>query len=365
MNGRSLSRFVHGCNYPWSTDGRRAFYGLDFGSNVWGTHIGVSTRRAAIDADFARMASLGLTLARWFVFCDGRAGIVFDDAGRPTGLDGHMLTDLDTALETASRHGMQLCLVLLDHHWMFRGLPAVVPDPVTGSMVEITLSEGRAAVLLEEFALAALFDRVIGPIVRRYGPAGRRADLSHAVLAWEWMNEPDFVVEEWERDLSSRVERPLPFAALAEQVAWLSRLVHEHSEAATTLAAARVRNLWAWDDDALGLDFLQLHTYPDVLHPLRDEDVYGRSVEELGCRRPVVLGEFPGNAPVRHPAGASPPPWTLGDYLAFAESKGYRGAWPWSFSGTDGYGPLPAEDLLQFAVQHPELVNHRVKAGDG
>jgi len=365
MDGRSLPRFVHGCNYPWSTDGTRVYYGLDFGRSVWGTHVGVSTRREAVDADFARMAALGLTVARWFLFCDGRAGIVFDDAGRPTGLDAHILADLDAGLEIADRHGLRLCLVLLDHRWMFRGLPAVVPDPSTGSMVEITLPEGRSHVLLEETACVALFDRVIEPLVRRYGPRGARADLAHVVLAWEWMNEPDFVVEEWERDLSSRVGRPLPFAVLAEQVAWLSRLVHEHTTAATTLAAARVRNLWAWDDDALGLDFLQVHTYPDLLHPLRDEDVFGRPVGELGCRRPVVLGEFPGDAPRQHPAGASPPPWTLGDYLAFAESKGYLGAWAWSFSGTDGYGAVPAEGLLEFAVQHPELVNQRVRVPDG
>ena len=37
-------RFSHGCNYPWSTDGQTVFYGLDFGANVWGSHLGVSTR---------------------------------------------------------------------------------------------------------------------------------------------------------------------------------------------------------------------------------------------------------------------------------------------------------------------------------
>ena len=40
------------------------------------------------------------------------------------------------------------------------------------------------------------------------------------------MNEPDFVVEEWERDLSSRVSRPLPFAVLAELVTRVERMVH-------------------------------------------------------------------------------------------------------------------------------------------
>ncbi len=77
--------FLHGCNYPWSTDGHTIFYGLDFGANVWGSHLGVSTRRADVAADFAKMAALGFVVARWFVFCDGRAGILYDDGGLPVG----------------------------------------------------------------------------------------------------------------------------------------------------------------------------------------------------------------------------------------------------------------------------------------
>ena len=50
--------FWHGCNYPWSTDGTTIYYGLDFGDNVWGSHLGVSTRKAAIERDFAEMAAL-------------------------------------------------------------------------------------------------------------------------------------------------------------------------------------------------------------------------------------------------------------------------------------------------------------------
>ena len=42
-------------NYPWSTDGQTVFYGLDFGANVWGSHLGVATRRDAIARDFGSM----------------------------------------------------------------------------------------------------------------------------------------------------------------------------------------------------------------------------------------------------------------------------------------------------------------------
>jgi hypothetical protein len=350
--------FVHGCNYPWSADAAASRYGLDFGANVWGSHLGVSTRRDRVAQDFAAMADLGFTIARWFVFCDGRSGIAYDDRGLPVGPDPHLCADLDAALEIAGQTGVRLCLVLLDHLWMFDGVPDVLPDPASGILFEARLPQGRANVLRTAAGRDALFTRIIEPLVHRYGRSGARADLGAHIFAFEFLNEPDFIVEEWERDLSPRVSAPIAFEALAESVARLSGLVHAQTAAVTTMAAARLRNLWAWDDDSLGLDLLQVHSYPDTKAP-RHDDVFGRPAASLGTRRPVVLGEFPGNGPAQHPAGASPPPTTLEEYLEFALASGYAGAWPWSFSGTDAYGRVPAEPLLAFARRHPGLVNPR------
>ena len=354
--------FWHGCNYPWSTDGTTVYYGLDFGANVWGSHLGVSTRRGAIARDFSEMAALGFTVARWFVFGDGRGGIVFDDRGLPAGPDPHLCADVDAALEIARDARIRLDLVLLDHRWMFEGLGETIADPATGALLEARLPEGRARVLHATAGREALLRRVLEPLVRRYGSAGERADLGSQILAFELMNEPDFIVEEWERDLSPRVARPLPFGVLAEIVARLSDLVHRHTTALTTIGCARLHNLWAWDDPALGLDVVQIHSYPDTKHPERDPDVFGMPASTLGLSRRVILGEFPGDGPRRHPADTSPPDTTLGEYLEFAVEGGYAGAWPWSFSGTDDYGTLPEGPLYQFAKQHPELVNPHCRA---
>jgi hypothetical protein len=248
---------------------------------------------------------------------------------------------------------------MLDHRWMYEGLTGAVVDPVTGFSLQVTLPEGRAEVLHRPEGQDRLLSRVLGPIVRRYGPSGARADLSASVAAYELMNEPDFVVEEWEADLSRRVSRPLPFAVLAELLARFSRLVHTHSQALTTLGGARLRNLWAWEDVALGLDLLQVHSYPDLRYPNRDADIFGTPAASHAGGRPLLLGEFPGDGPHRHPPRATPPATTLDDYLEFALAAGYAGAWPWSFSGTDDYGPLPHEPLARFARAHPELVNPR------
>ena len=69
--------------------------------------------------------------------------------------------------------------------------------------------------------------------------------------------------------------------------------------------------------------------------------------------------EFPGNPAEQHPPNASPVVQPLDVVLESAVQGGYAGAWPWSFSGTDGYGRLPSAPLRTFAARHPDLVNPR------
>jgi hypothetical protein len=337
--------FVHGVNYPWSTDGQTIFYGLDFGANIWGSHLGVSTRREAIARDLEDIARLGFVVARWFVFCDGRAGIVYDDRGMPAGLDDRFFTDMDAALEIARDAGIRIDFVLLDHHWLFTGIQHTLADPVTGDLLDVRLPEGRADVLLTQRGHDALFEHVIEPFVRRYGVDGERADLQHQIFAFEFMNEPDFIIDEWERDRSARVTRALPFAALAAAIARLSEVVHAYSPALVTLGGARADNLWAWDGHGLGLDVLQLHSYPDEGYA-GDIDPFSTPAHALDVRKEVILGEFRANAP-------------LDDCLERALAGGYAGAWPWSFSGTDKYGRLDVTALRRFGQRHPDVVNPR------
>jgi len=340
-----LEKFIHGVNYPWSTDGQTIFYGLDFGANVWGSHLGVSTRRNAIARDFDEMSRLGFRVARWFVFCDGRSGIVYDDRSLPAGLDEQFFADLDAGLEIARDVDMRVDLVLFDHHWLFRGIRHTLADPVTGDLLEARLPHGRERVLSTQEGHDLLFVNVLQPLVQRYSDGGARADLRNTIFAFEFMNEPDFVVDEWERDRSPKVARALPFAALAAAIARLSELVHAYSPALVTLGGARADNLWAWDAEALGLDVLQLHVYPDTPHP-GDVDVFSTPVANLDCRPPVILGELRSRA-------------SLDDSLEIALANDYAGAWAWSFSGTDAYGRLPVNELRRFAARHPDLVNPR------
>ena len=67
-------------------------------------------------------------------------------------------------LEIARDANMRVDFVLLDHHWLFRGIRHTLADPVTGDLLEARLPEGRARILLTQEGHDALFDRVIEPI---------------------------------------------------------------------------------------------------------------------------------------------------------------------------------------------------------
>src|SRR5690606_5971033 len=77
--------FSVGVNLPW----RR--YGCDFGTNAWRIggltgHDAAPIRRALEEA-----ADAGATVVRWFVLCDGRAGIDFTPDGWPVRLQPGVL----------------------------------------------------------------------------------------------------------------------------------------------------------------------------------------------------------------------------------------------------------------------------------
>jgi hypothetical protein len=79
-----------GANLPWIK------CAIDFGESAWGAFGIGSTHQPANGAPlssqelrntFATMQAAGVNVARWFLFVDGRAGIIYDGSGSPNGLD--------------------------------------------------------------------------------------------------------------------------------------------------------------------------------------------------------------------------------------------------------------------------------------
>jgi hypothetical protein len=59
-----------------------------------------------------RIESAGVSLVRWFLLCDGRSGICYQD-GIPVGPDENLFKDVAAALDVASQSGLRICFSLL------------------------------------------------------------------------------------------------------------------------------------------------------------------------------------------------------------------------------------------------------------
>jgi hypothetical protein len=276
--------FVIGANVPW------VHYGIDFGANAWQSEGGIAQPelRARLETTFARLNASGVQSVRWFLLCDGRAGIRFGAAGRPLGLDDFVARDIDAALEVAGRHHVRLMFVLLDFLWC---------DGVRG--VRGVQLGGRAHVLADSSHRAALLDCVFRPLVERYGH-------EPTIFAWDIINEP-----EWIRS----VERPDIDGFLAESVS----LIRSCTSQLVTVGSAGMR----WRDRylALGLDFYQVHWYDGLKH----QPALETPVSQLGFDGPVLLGEFPTRGSARTPE----------EIVRTAREAGYAGAFYWSALAED------------------------------
>lgn len=276
--------FLIGANLPW------VHYGIDFGANAWRPEGGISQpeERARLEVVFAELVASGVRYLRWFLFCDGRAGIHFGAGGRPLGLDDFVFRDVDAALEIAGRHGIRIMFVLLDFLWC---------DPASTTRgVQIG---GHAHVLGEAGHREALLELVLRPLVEQYGE-------EPAILAWDIINEPEWITGVDAVDLHE----------------WLNdsvALIHSATNHPATVGSAGVR--WRERYATLDLDFYQVHWYDG----LKRQPSLETPLSELGFDRPVLLGEFPTRGSKR----------TADDIMTAARAAGYSGAFYWSVLAKD------------------------------
>lgn len=296
---------ITGINYPWTIFEGKPNYGCDFGRNQWNCHAGVTAHLDDVRADFRAMSEAGIEVVRWFVFTDGRGGIEWGSDGELVGIEATFNTDMSAALEIAGAENVRLCLVLVDFAWLDH------PDR-------------RKALESDAFV-----DRVLDPLLDRFG----RSDAIHS---FDVINEPDWVTQE----LTTNAKRAVwPLDQLRAFVSTMADRIRRRSRALITLGGGQVKFAKEWDDPIYGLDFVQIHSYPDVRYPDRDLSVFERSAADFGLTKPLLIGECPSN-PRLHPPGHLSPAYTLDDYLNLARDGGYLGAWPWSFKGVDEFGAV-------------------------
>ncbi len=287
-------------NLPWLQ------YGCDFGANAWQMDGGVARpeRRERLVDVFGRLADCGATVVRWFLLCDGRAGVRFRGDGSAAGLDDCFWCDLEAGVEEAGRHHLSLAFTLFNFTWWQRR--RWIESVHCGGHRRATTTRERRAVLV---------DRVVGPILSRCGQ-------EPAILAWDIVNEPEWVTVGY-----GTVN---PFAgmwpsAMREFIRECVARVHQETRHLATVGLASWRGLKLVK--GLGLDVYQVHWYD---RRERRAPLDAPIAETLD--RPIWLGEFPTAGSER----------TVHEILDTARRAGYAGALGWSAEAGDPFsGPLP------------------------
>jgi hypothetical protein len=296
--------FIVGVNLPWLS------YGGDFGANRWQPcgGVGQPARRLVLREVLRGLAGHGIAAVRWFMLADGRAGLQEPAAGEVAGLDDCVFRDADAALEELERAGLTAVFVLFDFHWFNRA--RIVDGVRTG---------GRGPLAADEALRARLLDRVVGPLLERYG-------RHSSIAAWDVINEPEWVT----RGIRLPPRRSdVPRQAMQGFIRDVVDLIHDRTSQAATVGCASTRTLPLVA--GLGLDVYQAHWY-DRLERRAPLD---RPVGGLGLDRPLILGEFPTRGSARTPV----------QIMEAARQSGYAAAFAWSVMAGD-----PASDHRAFVA---------------
>ena len=285
--------FLEGANLPWLC------YGGDFGANAWSPDGGVGKpeNREDLRCIFLELNKQGIHTIRWFLLCDGRAGISFTKTGTPIGPDQHLFIDIDAALEMAAACNLRVIFVLLDFLWF--GKAALF----NGVQVR-----GRGGVISGAYKQHALRRRVLKPLLKRYG-------RSPIILAWDIINEPEWAT----KGCGGVSGTAIAYLAMRHFIKKTARLVHRYTKQLATVGLGNASGLPLVRNT--GLDFYQVHWYDrwDAKAPL------DRPVAAWNLDRPMLLGEFPTKNSARNPEAI----------VEASKKSGYCGALAWSVLGTD------------------------------
>jgi hypothetical protein len=266
-----------------------------------------------LERDFQAIKSLTdgkLSVARVFIFADGRAAPEFANDGSVTEFDKFFYQDFDELVSIAARNGIMLMPVLLDFLWCDRAKEV--------SRVQLG---GHSDIIKNLSKRRTFLDRALKPLLQRYG-------TNPTIFAWDIINEPEWVMEGVPEEIPEGLDPEfVTVQQMRDFVKACAEYVHRYTSHRATVGSARQMWLRYWR--GLGLDLYQFHWYD---HFSSEEPFPWRSYSELGLDKPCIIGEVP----------TSTTNYSAREYLDAALELGYSGLLFWSCRARDAFSNLRA-----------------------
>lgn len=326
-----------GVNYPWFD------YGWDFGLGPpsWRGQRRTPRWYDEIDRDLRHLQDIGVTVVRWFILADGLTYGIGDDAPRVGGwvrrrwhfdppllnreIVAHfseLLARFAAANSGTTRH-IQLLPVLIDFLFCQAGvLPVMVPETPGSSDVipdRGWVKQGRADAVANDDKRTRFLANALSPLLEA------SQQYPEVIYAWELINEPDWVTEDWSPNpqREARVPESSMRAFIEEGSERIRRAGFRPTVGFGSAATLRRCSVVA--------DVNQFHHYPDGTATL------DRHEFDL-----CIVGEFATAAgdiwPDLFDSGQ-----TVLNRLRLAESRGYSLALPWAFRSQDRHTSWSSE----------------------
>lgn len=288
--------YLLGANYAWYN------YGTDFGTGGWGKY----TDWTAVATDFAAMHAQGVSVARWWVFADGRYAPDFNSDGTVSGLDSSVLADVDRAVQIAASYHICLLLTVMDGSMWG-------PASTSGSVQ----MGGHSALITSAAAQQTFLDNALKPLLQHIAASSYKS----SVLGYDLVNEPEAQMSGYWGGSN------LAASAVQAFVQKCADYVHTYGGGGyATVGSATPYYVATWK--GLGLDFYQVHYYPWM--DFSNGAGSGLpTYASLGLDKPCIVGEFPTNTGSYglSDTNALSSKW----YLDSIYKNGYAGALAWSY----------------------------------
>ncbi len=301
FDGKAI--YLNGINTPWNK------FGNDFGSQYDPVYF---------ETMFTQMQQYGVNTTRVWVHTDGRSSPLFAPDGSVSGLPPTFLNDLGDYLDRAQAHNVSVVVAL----WAF---------DMDG---RYNNNISHADLISDTAKTQSYIDNALIPVIERF-------KHHPAVLAWEVINEPEWLLV----DEAGNSRTPVTREQMSRFIGLVSAEINTRTSQYVTAGAA----MWKYhceklgnqppdnglchgnmySDTALrtasgrpeaGLDFYQVHYYNwqepywPMMKPGYGPDYY------LNDLKPVIIGELPINT-------------TVGKRQSMdaAYANGYAGHLMWSY----------------------------------